>query len=218
VSPEVLDEQLVWLCRAAVRSTGTSSCGVTMLVRGGQSVTAHASEPQAQAVEDLQHTLGEGPGVEATESGAAVLARDLVDLTDPTLERWPTFARESAGLGVRAAFAFPLLLGSHPIGAISFYRAAPGGLDAEQVIQGWVTADAVAQSLVDPSERLPAPSEHTDPMQVHQAAGMVTVQLDVPIDQALLRMRATAYAEGQTVDQLADAIVRRRRRLVKEDT
>ncbi len=218
MSPEALDEQLVWLCRAAARSIGTTSCGVTMLIRGGQSVTVRSSEPQAQAVEDLQHTLGEGPGVDATGSGAAVLIPDLTDLTDASLERWPTFARESAGLGVRAAFAFPLLLGTQPIGAISFYRAAPGGLDAEQVIQGWVTADAVAQSLVDPSERLPAASQQTDPMQVHQAAGMVTVQLGVPIDQALLRMRATAYAEGQTVDQLADAIVRRRRRLLKEDT
>ena len=57
-----------------------------------------------------------------------------------------------------------------------------------------------------------------DPMRVHQAAGMVMMQLDVPIDQALLRMRATAYAEGLTVDELADAIVERRRRLSKEET
>ena len=54
-------------------------------------------------------------------------------------------------------------------------------------------------------------------MTVHQAAGMVMVQLDVPIDQALLRMRAIAYAEGQTVDELADAIVARHRRLSKEE-
>jgi hypothetical protein len=43
------------------------------------------------------------------------------------------------------------------------------------------------------------------------------VQLDVPIDQALLRMRAIAYAEGLTVDELADAIVGRARRISKED-
>ena len=55
-------------------------------------------------------------------------------------------------------------------------------------------------------------------MTVHQAAGMLMVQLDLPIDQALLRMRATAYAEGLTVDELADAIVGRRRRLLKEET
>ena len=46
---------------------------------------------------------------------------------------------------------------------------------------------------------------------------MAMVQLGLPIDQALLRMRAIAFAEGQTVDELADAIVDRRRRLSKED-
>jgi hypothetical protein len=45
----------------------------------------------------------------------------------------------------------------------------------------------------------------------------VMVQLGLPIDEALLRLRAAAYAEGKTVDELADAIVDRRRRLSKED-
>src|SRR5213596_2173181 len=69
--------ELVWLCDTAVSMTGASSCGVTMTVRGGQSVTAYASDHQAHAVENLQHTLGEGPGVAASDSGAAVLVPDL---------------------------------------------------------------------------------------------------------------------------------------------
>ena len=43
------------------------------------------------------------------------------------------------------------------------------------------------------------------------------VQLGLPIDQALLRMRAVAFAEGRSVDELADAILNRRRRLSQED-
>ena len=93
-----------------------------MLTDGGQSVTAHASAPLAQAVEDLQHTLGEGPGVDASLSGAAVLVPDLADSGDPALARWPTFARDAVDSGVLAAFAFPLLLGTARIGAMSLYR------------------------------------------------------------------------------------------------
>jgi hypothetical protein len=192
-----------------------------MTTRGGQSLTAYATDPQAHAVENLQHTLGEGPGVAASDSGAAVLVPDLQDARDRNLDRWPTFATESRGTGIRAAFAFPLLLGTSSIGALSLYRRNAGDLTSEGVSQGWVTADAVAHSLAEPSEPGgPATQENEllDPMRVHQAAGMVMVQLDVPIDQALLRMRATAFAEGQTVDELADAIVERRRRLSKEDT
>ena len=75
----------------------------------------------------------------------------------------------------------------------------------------------VALTLADQAEQVPIETEHMDPMRVHQAAGMVMVQLGVTIDEALLRMRATAFAEGLTVDELADAIVQRRRRISKED-
>lgn len=209
--------ELVWLCGAAVSVTRVTSCGVTMVTSGGQSLTAYASNDDAYAVENLQHTVGEGPGVAAGASGAAVLIPDVRDLRDLTVQRWPTFAREAADLGVRAAFAFPLLLGTSSIGALSLYRTEPGMLSPEGVSQGWVTADAVALRLADPGEPGPGRTDDVDPMRVHQAAGMVMVQLDLSIDQALLRMRATAYAEGQTVDDLADTIVERRRRLSKED-
>jgi hypothetical protein len=209
---------LVWLCDTAISAAGVSSCGVTMTTRGGQSVTAYASDEEAHAVENLQHTLGEGPGVAASESGAAVLVPDLQDRHDRNFDRWPVFAKESRSTGIRAAFAFPLLLGTASIGALSLYRREAGTLTSQGVSQGWVTAEAVALSLTDPVEPTAGANEVSDPMRVHQAAGMVVVQLDLPIDQALLRMRATAFAEGRTVDELAESIVDRRRRLSKEET
>jgi hypothetical protein len=154
--------------------------------------------------------------VDASNSGAAVLVPDLGDASDPALARWPTFAREVVETGVLAAFAFPLLLGTARIGAMSLYRNAPGALNSEQLTHGFLTADSVALTLAQTHDGLPAPDQ-SDPMKVHQAAGMAMVQLGVPIDQALLRMRAIAYAEGTTVDQLADALLTRSRRLSQED-
>lgn len=213
-----IDDQLVRLCGSAVQMMGVSCCGVTMLTSGGQSVTAHASDARARAVEDLQHTLGEGPGVSASDSGAGVLVHDLADLADPGYGRWPTFAEGAVDLGVRAAFAFPLLLGTSSVGALSLYRTGPGELSRDGVSRGWDTAGAVALALAGSGEPVQGTVEHLDPMRVHQAAGMVTVQLGVPIDEAMLRMRGTAFAEGVSVDDLADAIVQRRRRLSQEDT
>ena len=48
------------------------------------------------------------------------------DADDPALARWPTFARDAVDSGVLAAFAFPLLLGTARIGAMSLYRDSPG--------------------------------------------------------------------------------------------
>ena len=50
---------------------------------------------------------------------------------------------------------------------------------------------------------------------VHQAAGMVMVQLDVTIDEAMAVLRATAFAEATSLGVLASAVVERRRRLGK---
>jgi hypothetical protein len=220
VTAGTVEDHLGWLCASAVQLTGVSCCGVTMVAAGSQSVTAHASDERARAVEDLQHTLGEGPGVAASESGAAAFVPDLENLGDLSYERWPTFAKEAVDLGVQAAFAFPLLLGTSSVGALSLYRTESGSLSEEGVQHGWVTAEAVALTLAGSGSGSTAPPtiDQMDPMRVHQAAGMVMVQLGVPIDLALLRMRAAAYSEGLSVDELAEAIVQRRRRLPKEDT
>ena len=85
-------DQLERLCRAAVTVTGVSSCGVTMVTDGGQNVTAHASDSKAQAVEDLQHTLGEGPGVDASELGRRRAGR----------RTWPTATTPPSGDGRRS--------------------------------------------------------------------------------------------------------------------
>jgi hypothetical protein len=217
VTSSKIDEQLVRLCDEIVSATGVSSCGVMMATSAGQGLTAHASDARARAVEDLQHTVGEGPGVAACASGVAVLVPDLADARDGTVARWPTFAKDALGLGVHAAFAFPLLLGASRLGALSLYREEAGALSPADVSHGQVAADAVAIRLAEPGGQHPNGTAQVDPMRVHQAAGMVMVQLDVPIDQALLRLRAAAYADGLTVDELADAIVQRRRRLLKED-
>jgi hypothetical protein len=147
----------------------------------------------------------------------AVLVPDLADPRDANVTGWPTFAKDTLGLGVHATFAFPLLLGASRLGTLSLYRDEAGALSPEHVSHGQVTADAVAIRLAEPGHHHPKGTAQVDPMRVHQAAGMAMVQLGVPIDQALLRLRAAAYAEGLTVDELAEAIVQRRRRLSKED-
>ena len=49
--------------------------------------------------------------------------------------------------------------------------------------------------------------------QVHQASGMISEQLGVGIGDALIRLRAHAYAEGQPIDEVAREVVDRRLRL-----
>jgi len=46
--------------------------------------------------------------------------------------------------------------------------------------------------------------------EVHQATGMITIQLGISLTEALLRLRAHAYDSGQTVTEVAAEVVNRR--------
>ena len=209
-----LEDQLHRLCRSAVKVAAADGCGVTLMTKSGQSITVHVTDSRIKDIEDLQHTLGEGPSVAAARSGTAVLVPDLRDLADHGRERWSAFAKEVVAIDVTAAFAFPLLLGPTSVGALSLYRSDPGPLSSDRVTSTQFAADAVA--LILARGGLGSLNPDGDPMQVHQAAGMVMVQLGVSIDEALLHIRAASYADGQTADALAEDIVSRRRRLSKE--
>jgi AmiR/NasT family two-component response regulator len=54
-------------------------------------------------------------------------------------------------------------------------------------------------------------------MQVHQATGMLKVQLGVTIEEAFLMLRAHAFAAGRPVAEVARDVVERSLRFSTED-
>jgi hypothetical protein len=58
------------------------------------------------------------------------------------------------------------------------------------------------------------PSYH---LQVHQATGMVQVQMGVSPEEALLLLRARAFALGLALEDIAMAVVTRQLRFTTED-
>ena len=54
--------------------------------------------------------------------------------------------------------------------------------------------------------------------EIHQATGMISVQLGVGIEEAFSRLRARAFAQGRPLSKLAADVVARRRRFDSEST
>ena len=112
----------------------------------------------------------------------------------------------------------PLLDGGVAVGTFDVYNRTVGPLDSSQTADVSILADlatlAVAQSdtalviedvgiAVEPA----APWAHA-PI-VHNACGMLSQQLGISVDDALLRLRALAFVQNRTVTQLARAVVTR---------
>jgi hypothetical protein len=176
----------------------------------------YAADQVAARVDDMQFTLGEGPCMAAVGSGVPILVDDLLhDRTDPG-PLWPGFHAEVVDLGVRALYAFPVRIGAISLGALELYRSTPGPMTSPQLGAALNAVDVLGGVLLDlgrgkayddvvPAYRLV----------VHQAAGMLTVQLDVSIEEAMTRLRAAAYSAGRTVNEMAADIVEGRTRLTQ---
>jgi AmiR/NasT family two-component response regulator len=49
-------------------------------------------------------------------------------------------------------------------------------------------------------------------LEIHQATGMISVQLGVGLEEAFSRLRARALAQGRTLSELAGEVIARRLR------
>ncbi|MGI5470828.1 GAF and ANTAR domain-containing protein [Streptomyces sp. CA-132043] len=163
-------------------------------------------------LEDLQFTLGEGPGVDAVARGAVVLEPDLARLP---AGRWPLLLPELASLRVGAVFCFPLLVGRVCLGVLTLQRQEAGPLSDAGMDDALILTGALTAVLLDggaASDALMAAERPSDLYRaaVHQATGMISVQAEIPLSQALLRLRAYAYRYGRPILEVAEDVVARR--------
>jgi hypothetical protein len=203
------------LCAECLSALSVSGAGVALMTADGPSgVVLAATDGRARQLEELQFALGEGPCVEASGGGRPVLEPDLV-AAGPA--RWPRFGAAVLAAGVRAIFAFPLRVGAIRVGVLDLYRDAPGHLTILELADAAAFAEAatvVVLHLQDHDEHDGMNSALMGPIdsqaEVHQATGMITIQLGVSLAEALLRLRAHAYASGRTVSAIAADVVHRR--------
>lgn len=199
------------LCSVSAMLVGVAGAGIVLMSEGQPLGSVCASDRRTGAVEDMQFALGEGPCRDAFVARAPVGVPDLERMES---SRWPAFRPGALEAGVRAAFGFPLLVGTVCLGALDLYHDAAGELTADQQADAEVMAYLAAETVlgwqaVAEEGSLPWPLEQV-PLHravVHQAAGMVSVQASVSVETALLLLRARAFADGQPVGEVAAAIV-----------
>ena len=193
-----------------------AAVGIT-LMSGSNSGPVCSSDGRAAHLDQLQFTLGEGPCPDSFDQGVAI---DEVELDATPNGRWPNFSPSAIEIGVRGVFAFPLLAGASRIGVMTLYHDLAGPLTEDQRLDAEVVADVLAQTLMTiqsrngPGVLSAALTDHeAHRAEVHQASGMVAVQLGIPVDQALVRLRAHAFGNGRLLADVAQDVVARRLRL-----
>jgi hypothetical protein len=201
------------LCSIAAEVTALDGAGITLLSIGPQYTPYCASDEVARLLLDAEVQLGEGPGVDACHSNVAC---DEADLVAPATSNWLAYAPAAVALGARAVFGFPVGIGAVRIGALIFYRGRRGPMDDLQESDAYLMASVIGRAVLATwagASRAELTSELALALSfdfsVHQAAGMVAVQGDMSLSDALVALRAHAFGTGASMSALAESVVLR---------
>jgi hypothetical protein len=210
------------LCGACVDLLEIDGAALSIISEGAISRSFGASSELSRELDELQFTFGEGPCLDAVRGGAPVMVSDLAQSRS---EPWPAFSTAALDRGVRAVFALPVSVASMRVGALDLYRSTPGVMDASQVAGGLVAAELAALPLLDiiGSDLHAAVNDETSSawnelttltrVEVYQAAGILIAQLGVGPTEAMVRLRAYAFAHDMTASAVAFDIIEHRLRL-----
>lgn len=196
------------LCSAAAKMLDSRGVGIAMVTGDGHFQTVCALD-LGLAGEELQLTLGEGPTYESYRQGQPVLINNLAQDT-----RWPILGRDADQAGIHAIFAFPLRSGAADFGALTLYRDKPGPLDGDQYGDALVFARVSLDLLMTAHDEQDSgdlinmyTADGFSPWEIHQATGIVSVQLGISLADAMAMLRGHAFSSGISISQIAGEVV-----------
>ncbi|MEB8340777.1 GAF and ANTAR domain-containing protein [Streptomyces endophyticus] len=193
---------------SCAHALGLDSITLCLLNKSGlELVWYDPSHTTAVAFEDLEFTLGEGPTQDAVRTGEPVLVPDLHAVPE---ERWPALLAAARPGPPRAVHAVPLHLGATQLGALTGHRATPGPLTRPQMSQLLALAEGAVTILTTPEGIHDMRADQPLSLHravVHQATGALAVRLGVPVDQALIRLRAYAFTHNRPLHDVAHDVV-----------
>lgn len=209
------DQGTSWsrVCVVCAEVLGVGGAGILFMPDGAPPTALGVSDLVAAALEEAQFTLGEGPGVAAVRDRRPVHESDL---GAASATAWPAFDEWALHVDVQAVFAFPLQVGAARLGSLTLYRREPGMLSDDQYVDALAVAEMISTVILAMQANAP-PGRLADELsgyegkgfraRVHQASGVISAQLDIGVADALVRLRAYAYACNQSVDEVAAEVM-----------
>ncbi len=217
-------------CNESLRLAGV---GMTLMNAAGHQTVIGTSGAVASRLEEIQFDLGEGPNFDASRTNRTVGSDNLHDeLKDGMLPRWPAFAPAALTAGINAVTAVPLSVHGVRLGSLSMYRSSPGRLDEHQRATAHAYSGAAVVVLLHLQERIPSPDPAHDPLdglhpdlrapvthraEIHQATGFLSVKASVGMTEAMLLLRAHAFAADRSLLEVARDVLAGRLRIHPEE-
>lgn len=185
--------------------------GITVLQDGADHpTTAASSDPRVNDVDEDQYRADEGPCLEAARTGQMVRVR-----VDDVAERWPRFAANVTGMGVRSYLSAPMSMDDRHLGALNIYsRNSHGFEDIDEVlVQLFSTAVEAAVRITSrvktaETELNGLITAMTTRADIDQAKGIIMAVRGVSADEAFALLSERSQNTNVKVSALAAEMIR----------
>ncbi|MBO0679068.1 GAF and ANTAR domain-containing protein [Mycolicibacterium sp. S2-37] len=204
------------LCEACVMLFDVDAAAISIVFDGINKGTLGSSDEPARRFDEVQFVVGEGPCLETVTTRVPV---SITDLADPAETRWPAYGRAMLAYDIRGIHAMPVAVAGEYIGALDLFTYQPGTLNSTQLSGAIAAAELAAVPLLDlltdelraavdePGHNAWAELNALSRVEVSQATGMLVALLSIDPAEALVRLRAHAYATGRTATDVARDIL-----------
>ncbi|NAZ80653.1 GAF domain-containing protein [Kineococcus sp. R8] len=218
-APELLPDSLARACASVLAVDGA---GLSIISRPSLRLPIGASSAASAAAERWQFTLGDGPCFRAHDTQSVVVAPASVFAT-----QWSVLQQEMRRhAGFRSVVCLPLGRSFAGFGVLDLYFASPSAAATFDPARALALADEVSDVLLAASPVPEGPGED-EPLdatswldapgaqrrrRVWVALGMLNFELRLSSADALAVLRGRAYAQGRSLEELADDMIEGRLR------
>jgi GAF domain-containing protein len=210
LTTDSVEQFLHELAVLAARTVGDGmSCGMALRQRGRPAPVSACTDPLASAADRLQTQAGDGPALQALRDARPQHVHDTA-----TENRWPSFCRQAASLGVRSCYALPLITAGELAGALVLYGRRPGAFGPEEIRRAERFARNAAGALTL-ALRLASCADQNDQLRssimsravIDQALGVIMATQRCPQDKAFALLRSVSQNTNVKLRDLAASIV-----------
>jgi GAF domain-containing protein len=206
---DVLD-LTIRLTEDCARLLDVAAAGVLLADARGELHLLAATSEQARILELYQLQGEEGPCLDCYHGRRAVSVPDLRASAD----RWPRFAAAAAEVGFASVHAIPINLRDEMVGALGLFGTTAGSLSADDLNLAQALAHVASIAILQQNPLITnatvAPGVQTAVASrrvLEMAKGVLSEQLDIPMDEAFTRLRRLAGARGEQLGTLARSVV-----------
>ncbi len=209
LSDEGIDGFLTRAARLSVALVpACDTCSVSVVTDAGKVRTRASSDDLAARVDQHQYDEGEGPCLEAIETGAPVRSVLFVEET-----RWSKFSKMAAAEGVAGSYSVPLQAAERTVGALNLYsQTRPFAEGDQEISEAFAGQAAVAVANADAYHQALELSRHLEEALksrdvIGQAKGIIMERERVTADHAFDMLRKVSQAKNVKLREVAELVV-----------